>query len=181
MSKKDNQPPNPEWFSVDSELLLPKDNTTQLLRHIPLFRDLSNRNWREISNMFHERSFKKDEIIFKEGTPGLGMYIVVDGAVRIIGEVNDQIIELASLVPGQFFGEMTLIDNTDRSATALATEPTRLIGIFRPQLKDLMNRRPRLGMTILVRLAEIIVFRLRTANRYLAECQADLQRLSSHD
>ena len=161
-----------EWKPVS----LRKDNRDQKIRKIldaqPLFANLSSRDWRELSALFHKRTYNDDEVIFDAGTPGLGMYVVTDGNVAIYEDFSDKSPPLTVLGQGDFFGEMSLIDEVDRSATAVACGVTQLIGIFRPQLQDLMHRRPKLGLTILERLAKIIVTRLREANIRIAEINA---------
>lgn len=168
---------NPEWFSVDQKVLTPPDNAEDILREVPLFHGLKGRDWREIIKILHERTYKKDEIIFQEGTPGLGMYIIVEGSVTIYTESEGRRINLADFNVGQFFGEMTLIDNSNRSATAIANETTRLMAVFRPQLEILMRTYPRLGRDLLLRLSRIIVFRLRVTNQQLTICRTSLSEL----
>jgi len=172
---------HPEWFAVGSRIAHSEDGNHKLLDTIPLFRDLSPGSWRELTSMFHKRRFEAGEVIFQGGTPGMGMYIIVSGEVRITGPGDRNDVELAILCKGDFFGEMSLIDEVDRSASATAVEPTQLIGIFRPQLEALMQRRPKLGLLILTRLAKIISLRLREANEQLALCRAELDRSQSNE
>jgi len=171
--------PSPEWFPVHREMLLPNAAPRETLQRNPLFENLSRRDWRELTDLFHERQFQAGETIFLQGTPGLGMYIIVSGAVRIIRVADDRQLELARLIEGDFFGEMSLVDDFERSATALVAEPTQLIAIFRPQLEALMNRRPALGIILMRRLARIISFRLREANGVLSESSQPRSTLSS--
>jgi len=159
----------PEWFSIRQTNLNDYDDTMQVIGQIPLFQDLRRRDRREIISLFHVRNYAKNEIIFEAGTPGMGMYIIVEGKVKIEGPEGESKILLAELHQSDFFGEMSLIDETTRSATATALEPTQAIVIFRTNLKDLMNRKPKLGLILLRRLASIIGLRLREANRLLAE------------
>ena len=105
------------------------------------------------------------------------MYIIVSGAVKVVMDRGSETLELARLQSGDFFGEMSLIDDYDRSATVVAVGETRLIGIFRPQLQELIVQRPKLGVVLLNRLAIIIVHRLREANRMLVE-KGDTSRLA---
>lgn len=158
---------HPEWFSVAERMKHSDDDLRRILSTMPLFENLPRRYWRELSILFHERKYDTDEVIFKSGTPGLGMYIIISGAVKVMGESGKNEIEFARLKAGDFFGEMSLVDEIDRSATAIAIEPTRLVGVFRPHMQDLMHRRPRLGMLLLDRLVRIIATRLREANRLL--------------
>ena len=72
---------------------------------------------------------------------------------------------------------MSLIEKVYRSAAVVSAGKTRLIGIFRPQLKDLMHRRPRLGLMLMERLALIVVNRLREASQRLSQCRERVKEL----
>lgn len=164
-----------EWLPQKLHRDKPDSDTRRILSTLPLFVNLSSRDWRELNNLFHNRTYKNDEVIFRYGTPGLGMYIIIEGTIAILARENETDIEIARLGPGDFFGEMTLIEEADRSATAVSIGDSRLMGIFRPQLRDLLNRRPRLGMIIMERLARIVVKRLQVANHRLAEYHTTLR------
>ncbi len=139
------------------------------LRSTPLFEGLSPHDWKLISSLFHIRKYDHGEVVFECGTPGLGMYVVIDGYVRIVVDEEGEELELSIMQEGDFFGEMSLIDEVVRSATAIAEGETRLVGLFRPQLRELMHHRPKLGIILYERLAQIVVRRLRESNRLLAE------------
>lgn len=157
-----------EWLQISFSKEKRDAETRRILSNLPLFQNLSMRQWRELSDLFHKRTFTKDETIFKYGTPGLGMYAIIDGSVAVYDNEDGVDVEIARLGSGDFFGEMSLIEEVERSATIVALETTKLIGIFRPQLKDLMHRRPQLGLIIIERLARILASRLREANHRLA-------------
>ena len=145
---------------------------------MPLFQNLSRRDWRELSDLFHQRKYSNEEVIFEHDTPGLGMYIIIDGMAKVYSvDRRNKKTEIANLLPGDFFGEMSLIEEVPRSATVASVGTTNLIGIFRPQLRDLMHRRPRLGLVLMERLALILVNRLREANKKLIECREQLSKL----
>lgn len=139
------------------------------LRSTPLFENLRSRDWKLMSDLFHVRDYSAGEVIFEKGTPGLGMYIIVDGRVKIVTEEQGEEVILTVLNHGDFFGEMSLIDEIERSAGAVAETQTRLVGLFRPQLQQLMTHKPRLGITIFERLAKIVVQRLRYSNQLLLQ------------
>jgi CRP/FNR family cyclic AMP-dependent transcriptional regulator len=143
-----------------------------LLRRIPLFSELHKGELREIERLVHHRTYKGGEVVFWEDEPGVGMYIVQHGEVGIFkdyGKRSQQ--ELARLVPGDFFGEMALLEDDCRSATAVALDQAQLFGLFHPDLFDLFERKPQLGVRLLSSLAGILAQRLRRTNQ-------DLQRLA---
>jgi len=158
-----------EWAPFHRGKLAEDVLVKRALRQTPLFENLRSRDWKLMSDLFHVRDYTAGEIIFEEGTPGLGMYVIVEGKVKIITHEKDEEVILATLATGDFFGEMSLIDEIERSASAMAETPTRLVGLFRPQLQQLMTHRPRLGITIFERLARIVVQRLRYSNQILLQ------------
>lgn len=95
------------------------------------------------------------------------MYIIVRGTVDIVCGPGRHI--LAELHDGDFFGELALIDESPRSATAVTTMPGELLFFFKPELLDLINRNPKLGGKILFKLAWTIGERLKSTNEQIRE------------
>jgi len=153
------------WQNTESQ-------TVMTLKQVPIFRGLTNKEFREIEKLIHERTYKPQEIIFKQQARGEGMYIILSGEVEIYLEDdkgNKNI--LAVLRDGEFFGELSLLDAEERSATAAATKNTILLGFFRPDLLSLMERNAELGNKILLNLARVTSARLRKTNELLTEAQ----------
>ncbi|HFE52369.1 MAG TPA: cyclic nucleotide-binding domain-containing protein [Bacteroidetes bacterium] len=146
-----------------------------ILRKIPVFADLKPRELKEFERVLHRREFEKGEVIFREGEPGVGMYIIYKGSVGIFKNTPSGGEELlAELKPGEFFGEMALLDESPRSATAKALEDSIILGLFQPDLFDLIERKPKLGTKILLNLAHIIGERLRRTNAELQQLREKL-------
>ena len=95
------------------------------------------------------------------------MYVILDGSVAITDSDSKTI--FATLKSGDFFGELALLDEEPRSASAIAEEPSRLIGFFRTDLLTLMKRSPELGNKILLNLSRVLGERLRRTNQELAK------------
>jgi len=165
-----------EWQPIKMGKDKRDTDVRRTLAAMPLFVNLPRRYWRELASLFHFRTFEDQEIIFRYGTPGLGMYIIIEGSVLILARKDDSYVEIAKLGPGDFFGEMSLIEEVERGATAMASGKTRVVGIFRPQMQNLMHRRPRLGLLLTERLARIIANRLRESNRKLSDCRNQISR-----
>lgn len=98
-------------------------------------------------------TFESGEIIFEQGDPGDFMYVVVEGEVEIIlrGEI------INTLRPGEIFGEMALIDNRPRSATAKAAAPTKLAPVNRFSFTYYVQNSPFFALDVM----EIMARRLR--------------------
>ena len=137
------------------------------LQSVPVFNELTPKQFKEISRLIHKRNYKKGEIIFKKGSLGEGMYLILSGSV-VIKDPESGIV-FASLTNDNFFGEMALLDEEPRSAQAEATSPSHLIGFFRTDLMFLISRFPEMGNKILLNLSQVLAARLREANKLLME------------
>ncbi|MEM6822765.1 MAG: cyclic nucleotide-binding domain-containing protein [Verrucomicrobiota bacterium] len=138
--------------------------TLACLHQIPLFSSLSVRELRRLEPIFHDRRYDTGEVIFDQGEEGLGMYVVVSGKVRIFTKAESpdgSEKELALLGTGQFFGELALLDGEKRTASAIAVEPSRLVGFFRPEFLSVLETHGRAGTKISLQLAKLTAFRLR--------------------
>ena len=126
------------------------DNTViEALSKAPLWAGLNIQDLKLIAKLSKERKYAAGDVIVKKGDLGVGFYLLVDGAVDI---KSDGAI-LAKLGPGQFFGEMSLLDNQPRSADAIATEPStcRIISVW--SFKALISDNPRIAFKMLRELA----------------------------
>lgn len=144
------------------------------LARIPIFKNLTHAELNLVANMVHARTYQPDEVVFLEGQPGTGMYAITSGGVNItLNYRRDDEITLAQLKECDFFGEISLLDESPRSASAVAVGPTELIGFFRSDLMDLIEKNPLMGTKIMLGLAAVLVERLRATN-------TELRRLREH-
>jgi CRP/FNR family cyclic AMP-dependent transcriptional regulator len=140
----------------------------QALKTVPLFDGLTRPQLRKLLRVLHERVYERDEIIFREGRLGAGMYVIRAGGVRIVLTLPSGEERLvAELGPGHFFGEMALLEEAPRSATCVANERTELLGFFQPDLDGLIERDSRLGSRVLWNLARLLASRVRIMNASL--------------
>src|SRR5580765_5705634 len=104
----------------------------ELLRTVPVFADLSDVDIESLSRLCTRRRYPKDTVVFFENEEGDSFFMIVEGRVKvtILGDDGREII-LSMLGPGDFFGEMALLDNEPRSATAIAADDTELLCIHR--------------------------------------------------
>ena len=106
------------------------------------------------------------------------MYIIESGKIRIcLGPNTDEEHEIALLEPGDFFGELALIDDHPRSATAVALSSTRLVGFFRSDLATIINRTPRIGVKLQHNILQILVKRLRVTDQRLIDTYDQVREL----
>jgi signal transduction histidine kinase len=115
----------------------------------------------------HIRHFHANEVIFTAGDIGDGLYVIEVGRVQISAVVNyGDPRPLASIGPGDFFGEMAVIDNSPRSATATAETDTTTFYLSREEMMEMLGRHPGLTLTLIREFST----RMRATNlRYLDE------------
>lgn len=163
---------NPVWGNSIFKKKKKGDDIFALLERIPIFSDLNRKELMEMEKIMHRRKYKKKEHIIRMGDPGLGMYIIINGCVEIIEKDKKRKNRtLAKLQEGSFFGDLALLDESPRSASAIATEDCDIIGFFRPDFLDLLYRKPKLGIKVLFALAKTIGERLRQTDELLMKTQ----------
>lgn len=153
----------------------PQEETHDLLRRIPLFESLHRRELLAVEKILYRRQYAAGEVIFRQEDPGVGMYIVEKGSVDIIYEPTGRV--LSELKDGEFFGEVALLNETPRSATAQARTATTLLCVFQPDMLDLVGRNPRLGVKLLLALAQIAGRRLIRLSDDAQELRQEVARL----
>jgi CRP/FNR family transcriptional regulator, cyclic AMP receptor protein len=147
-----------------------KESLAEILQNIPLFNDLSPKELRILEKVVHIRIYNPGDTVFVETEPGAGMYVVRSGKVNIVLQhKSENPILLAELETGDFFGEMALLGDTSRSATAVAFDRVELIGFFHPDLLELINLHPQMGAKISFGLAKTLADRLRYTNSQLRD------------
>ena len=114
-----------------------------------LFDSLSERELQLLKENAVIREFPARQAIFEEGDEGDGIYVVLSGLVQISAVINDGDRRVLSTVgPGDFFGEMAVLDQEPRSGTATCTEPCTLAFIRREELIRMIERSPRLAISL---------------------------------
>ena len=142
----------------------PELDRIQFLKTVPFFNQLSNRQLKRVSDITFERTYEADELIFEEGQPGAALFLILDGKIAIEVYRETSTTRLAVLERGAFFGEMALLDETPRSATARALERTRTLALYRNDLNGLVYRHAKTACQIYRSLAGMIGDRLRLTN-----------------
>ncbi|MEG8947156.1 cyclic nucleotide-binding domain-containing protein [Rosettibacter firmus] len=142
-----------------------KSQLEEVLLSMPPFKDLTNKNFKNLLKLFHNRVYSVNEYIFYQNDPGIGLYIIINGEVLITFEVeNNERFDLAHLTRGDFFGELALLDNEKRSASAIALKESQIAVIFKPDLDEFIESYPLDGIKILKGISQIISRRLRNLN-----------------
>lgn len=162
-----------------------EQNVLEALRQTYMFQTLTGKELRFLKGMVHVRTFKAGEPVFHQGEVGVGMYIILQGALEIF---VDQFVDeeaptrthmVTRLKNGDFLGELSLVENNSRrTATAVATEESILIGFFKPDLLEILERQPHMGVKILLRLSEVLGRRLKETTLKVTELKEDILRMS---
>lgn len=160
-------------FKVQPE----KNDIETLLSSIPLFENFGKTALRNFAQLVHHREYAANEIIFVQGDPGVALYIIQEGEVKIIKSSDTGIeYELAQFNRGDFFGELALLDNDVRSATAIANKNSKIAVIFKPDLDYFIEKNPKKGVEILSGIAKIISARLRAIDDEIIKVYASIQK-----
>jgi CRP/FNR family cyclic AMP-dependent transcriptional regulator len=125
------------------------------VRRCALFAHVDERGLEALTGHMRRRRFRRGEVIFHQDDLGDSLQVVVSGAVKIVlpsPEGEEAII--ASLHPGEFFGELALLDGAPRSTTATAIEPTDTLALSREHFLQLIDDDPQLVRALLHALAE---------------------------
>lgn len=133
-----------------------------LIASIPLFKDLTDEELALLIGIGKEVAYPKGMTLFSEGDPGNALYVVLDGAVRISKVVPGAGEEaMAFMERGSYFGEMALLDDFPRSATAIAHSDCRVLFIEKGAFLDLLHRRKDMACKILWVLCRTLSARVR--------------------
>ncbi|MFC1608380.1 cyclic nucleotide-binding domain-containing protein, partial [Candidatus Latescibacterota bacterium] len=144
------------------------DNEIDFLATVPIFESLSNRQKVKLFSIMYTRKYENGEVVFRQGDPGVGLYVLKKGVVDVFSEYQDNTCcKITSLSPGEFFGETSLLNESPRSATVIASSESTLLGLFKPELLSLMDSDPKLGLRLIYRLAQVVAERLRLINDQL--------------
>jgi CRP/FNR family transcriptional regulator, cyclic AMP receptor protein len=122
----------------------------EVLRRVPLFADLNKREVEQIARMFKERRFSEGETVAREGSGGGAFFLIDSGeaTVTVGGEAR------TTLKPGDYFGEIALIDGGARSATITATSELVCYGLTFWDFRPLVQKNAAIGWKLLQSLAK---------------------------
>ncbi len=150
------------WFK--DYLLDPEFNRKRkFLQRISLFQGISRREFGHLFQSLVIRSYAPGEILFHEGDVGRALFILESGRVEVSRKPTDGASEpLAILNPGDYFGEMSLLDERPRSATAAAMDPVRVHLLYKTELEKLIRHVPHIGAAIMTHLGMLLAARLRS-------------------
>jgi len=144
----------------------------EVLRKVPIFQSLSDVQLAQLAHLTMLRLCHKDEVVFHEDEPGDHFFVILKGQVKItllgipdrFTRGNGREVVLSQLGPGDFFGEMALVDDEPRSATAVAAEDAELLCLHRNDFRAVLSD----WRGVVYALLRSLTARLRRANHHLA-------------
>lgn len=139
------------------------------LKSLPIFSGLADRDLGCVHQALHSRAYHEGEVLFLEGDIGRALFIVESGRIELTKTApGGKPQRLAVLGPGDFFGEMALLEHLPRSASAVALEQSHVHLLYRTRLESLLHRHPDIGVALMRHLAQLLSARLRRATQNLA-------------
>ncbi len=142
-------------------------NARELLRRVSIFADLDEAGVTALERVCERRTYGEGQVVVSEAEPGDALYVLVEGKVKVVlfGESGREVILSIFKTPGDFFGEMALLDDAPRSATVMAMEPSALLTLSRADFRAHVDRHPRTALEILTELSR----RLRRADAVIGD------------
>ena len=136
--------------------------STTVLKSVPMFSGFSPDQLRALVTMIMRRSAPRGTAVLREGGPADCLYVVMSGRLKVLmGEADGKETILSIIGPGEFFGEMSLIDDNPRSATVIAIEACELLALTRRDFRRCLVENSNLAMAVM----RVLVRRLREADR----------------
>lgn len=141
-------------------------NETTLLRQIPLFADLSQSTLAALAGSMERRTYRKGQVILRQGEPGESLFVIVSGQVRIYTlSLDGHELSMCICCKGDFFGEMALLTDHPRSASAAAMRRTEALVLHRQAFHNQLMSNPQAA----VRIIETLSQRLRRTTESIEE------------
>lgn len=126
----------------------------ETLAKVPAFSTCSSSTLRDVAESMHRRTYRREERIYYESDPGLGLYVIQQGRVRFLAEEKQgTMVEIGQRGPHEMFGTLSIFGDFRRLETAQAMTEACVFGFFRPDLKSMTKRNPNAGAEVTVMLA----------------------------
>jgi CRP/FNR family cyclic AMP-dependent transcriptional regulator len=138
----------------------------EILKSISVFRDLTERDFEELVSITTTRRLAAKEVLFHKGDPGVQLYGVMRGRLKVSAAGADgKEVVFGLMGPGEVIGEIALLDSRPRSGTVAAMEEAELLSLHRRDLISFLERRPRVA----IQLAEVLAGRLRRLSELMED------------
>ncbi len=147
-------------------MLYAQTSSLQMLVDVPLFSTLDEREQSELFARLRRRRYRKGEMVFLRGDPGRDLFLIESGSVKVsLTTADGKELTLALLGPGEFFGELALLDGEPRSSDAVVMEPSQCLLLERDDFLQFMEQHPRVAHRVM----EVLSRRLRDNNQLVQD------------
>ena len=162
-----------------------KDSIPRFLRNIDVLNNFSENELRILAKFLHLRKFQPGEVIFKQGDLGVGFYLLYSGYADIIVESNEEdengrldSKHILTLEKSDYFGELAVLQEISiRNASAVSRQGCELLGLFKPDIEELINHHPVIAAKLLQSVSLIVANRLFSLTREVQELKYKLSAL----
>jgi CRP-like cAMP-binding protein len=144
--------------------------TLAFLRDVRLFASFADADLAAVGSRLRERSLRKGQVLFREGDPGDEMFVVFRGTMLVSKAITAKVEQVVARVePGDFFGEMSLLDGSPRSAAVQAETEAVLLVLGREGLQALTDSAPHAAAAFFFAMVQVFIERLRRSTMQVAE------------
>jgi CRP-like cAMP-binding protein len=126
-----------------------KEARLQTLARVPILAGLSRRQLRRVLGRTSEHDYREGATIVRQGARGETVFVLIDGTARVVRGSRT----VARLSPGDFFGEIAVLDRRPRTANVVATSPVKVLVLHRDDLKAILAEEPQAAWALLEALA----------------------------
>jgi CRP-like cAMP-binding protein len=138
---------------MDSITTLSLMDRILFLRRVPLFAVLSPADLKQVAAIAEEEIFPDGDVIVYQGEQGDAMFVIVSGDVRVCVERDGKDTEIARRKPGEYVGELAIINREPRNATLIASGDVRVLCIDQKSFEGLIRERPEVSLFIIQELS----------------------------
>lgn len=126
-------------------MALRKDAKVEMMKRVPLFAELSGRELGQVASVADELDLREGRELTTEGKPGREFFVLLEGSA----DVRRNGRKVATLGPGDFFGEVALVSDRPRTATVVARTPVRVLVVTDRSFRSLLERMPSIQLKVL--------------------------------
>lgn len=165
------------------------DSIPKFLRKIEVLKNFTENELRILAKFLHLRKFNVGETIFNQGEPGVGFYLIYNGYTDIVVAETDSLdsekekrpVHILTLDKYDYFGELALLQqNSTRSATAISRQGCELLGLFKPDVDELIKIYPLIAAKLLQSVSLIVANRLFSITREVRELKYKINILEKN-
>jgi CRP/FNR family transcriptional regulator, cyclic AMP receptor protein len=131
-------------------VLFSQDTKAAALARCPFFEGLSRGELLELAKVTEDMEVEEGKVLTREGQSGSEFFVIIDGEVSVTKDGQ----EIRTLGPGDFFGEIALLEDTPRTATVVAKTPLRFFVLTRQSFRSMLAHQPELERKVLAALEE---------------------------